>query len=85
MRTLEDYRSYGQDLYHKLHLSTYPVSIKYIKSEDDIPETAMRPSAMGEKMAICQAFTQARNNGATIALTYDDNFCVPSTVLQSRA
>ena len=46
---LEDYREMGNDLYHRLHLPTYPVAVKYIKSEDDIPENAVRPSTGGRQ------------------------------------
>ena len=49
MKKLEEYRSYGQELYHKLHLSSFPISIKYIKTEDEIPKAAIRPSTMEEK------------------------------------
>ncbi len=81
MKTLEDYRKAGQELYHKLHLSTYPIGIAYIKDVKEIPEGVMRPSALGKKMALCQAFTQARRWGMSIAMTSDDNFCTPSTAI----
>ncbi len=81
MDSLETYQNFGKDLYHKLHLSTYPVAIKYIENTDEIPETALWPSAMGKKMALCQAFTMARRMGTTVAMTAKDNFCVPATAL----
>jgi uncharacterized protein (DUF169 family) len=55
------------------------VAITYIQSEDESPADTMRPSAMGQKMCICQTFTAARAWGARIAITADDNFCVPSS------
>jgi len=76
---LTDLRQLGKELYEKLHLPTYPVAITYIKGEDEIPAKAMRPSAMGQKMSICQTFTYARNWGAQVAITAEDNFCVPSS------
>lgn len=79
MTDLIEYKKAGDDLYHKLHLSSYPVGIKYIKSVDEIPEGAMQPSVFGRKMALCQAITQARRGGMTVAMTADDNFCTPST------
>lgn len=81
MKPLDEYRSRGQDLYHELHLSTYPIAIKYIENVDEIPEGAMRPSAFGRKMALCQAFTQARRWGSLVAMTSDDNFCTPATAM----
>jgi len=77
-----DYKKAGEDLYHKLHLSTYPVAIKYIKDESEIPRRAIRPSTMGKKprkMAICQTFTIARRMGVTMSITAEENFCVPSS------
>lgn len=79
MPELEDYRKAGSDLYERLHLSTYPVAIKYIKGEDEIPARAMRPSKSGQKWSLCQAFTYARRWGWTSAMTSDDNFCTPSS------
>jgi len=79
MSDLTAYRDAGNDLYHKLHLSTYPVAIKYIKSKDEIPDGAIQPSAFGRKMALCQAITQSRRAGSTVAMTADDNFCTPAT------
>ncbi len=49
---LETCKKVGNDLYHKLHLSTYPVAIKYIESTDEIPETAWWPSQMGKKNGV---------------------------------
>ena len=80
MTTIEDYRKAGQELYDKLHLATYPVAIKYIKDLKEIPDKAIRPIVRGHKMAICQAFTQARRFGDTYAITSADNFCTPSSV-----
>lgn len=76
---LEDYREAGKDLYHRLHLPTWPVAIKYIKSEDEIPEQTVRPSAMGQQWSLCQAFTYARRWGWHSVMTEKDNFCVPSS------
>jgi uncharacterized protein (DUF169 family) len=76
---LEDFREAGNDLYHRLHLPTYPVAIKYIKREDEIPEKAVRPSANGQQWSLCQAITYARRWGWHSAMTEKDNFCVPSS------
>ena len=79
MRTLEEYQKVGQELYHKLHLSTYPIAVKYIKDVSEIPEGARRPSARGQKWSLCQAFAYARRWGWTVAMTSEDNFCTPSS------
>ncbi len=75
----DKYRKAGNNIYNRLHLSTYPVAIKYIKGIDEIPEGFIRPSTFGKKMTLCQAFTQARRWGAKIAMTAEDNLCTPSS------
>jgi uncharacterized protein (DUF169 family) len=81
MQSIEEFLNYGESLFHTLHLSTYPVAIKYLKREDEIPANAMRPSAHNRKMSLCQAFTQARRPGMVVAMTAEDNFCTPSSVM----
>lgn len=81
MKKIEKYRKAGRELYDALHLSTFPVAIKYIKREREIPQGVLRPSSFGKKMALCQAFTQSRRWGATVAMTSDDNFCTPATAM----
>jgi len=79
MKNLEEIRIAGKKLYDILHLSTYPVAIKYIKDKAEIPEGVLQPSMVGKKMALCQAFFQARKLGISMAMTADDNFCTPAT------
>ena len=76
---LKDYQEMGKNLYHRLHLPTYPVAIKYIKSEDEIPDKVVRPSTGGQQWSLCQAITYARRWGWHSAMTEKDNFCVPSS------
>jgi len=80
MSNLNDFQEAGQTLYDRLHLSSLPVAIKYIKTASEIPnQKIMRPSALGEEWSLCQAFTYARRWGWNVAMTGDDNFCVPAT------
>lgn len=80
MSNLNDYQQAGQTLYDRLHLASMPVAIKYIKDVSEIPDDKiMRPSARGEEWSLCQGFTYARRWGWNVAMTGDDNFCVPST------
>ncbi len=79
MPTLDEYREAGKSLYDSLHLDTIPVAITYIKDLSEIPEKVMRPADLGEEASLCQAFTYARRWGWRVAMTGDDNFCVPSS------
>lgn len=78
---IDQFQQAGQDLYHRLHLPTYPVAVKFIKSEDEIPKAVMRPSAMDQKWSLCQAYTYARRWGWHSAMTEKDNFCVPASAM----
>jgi len=78
---LEAYREAGTELSQRLHLPTFPVAVTYVKKEDDIPKKALRPSAQGQKWSLCQAFTYARRWGWHVAMTADDNFCVPASAM----
>lgn len=77
----KEFQQAGNDLYHHLHLPTYPVAITYIQSDEDIPEEAIRPAALGQKWSLCQAHTYARRWGWHTAITIDDNFCVPGAAM----
>jgi uncharacterized protein (DUF169 family) len=79
MGTLEEFRKAGGDIYHKLHLSSYPIAVTYIKDTVEIPEGVYRPSKAGKKLSLCQAFTMSRRWGMPVAMTADDNFCTPAT------
>jgi len=77
---VKEFQEAGQTLYDRLHLSSMPVAIKYIKDVSEIPDNKiMRPSALGEEWSLCQGFTYARRWGWNVAMTGDDNFCVPAT------
>lgn len=79
MNSIDDYRAVGKELYDSLRLGTFPVGVTYIKSPADIPTGFMRPTQFKQKWSLCQAITYARRGGARIAMTADDNFCVPAS------
>jgi uncharacterized protein (DUF169 family) len=55
---------------------TFPVAIKMLKSEDEIPERARRPlQQMKKKVAICQGIGMARKLGWAIAMGKEDMQC----------
>ncbi|MFX0139025.1 MAG: DUF169 domain-containing protein [Candidatus Hodarchaeota archaeon] len=81
MSELENYKQVGKDLYNKIRLLTSPVAIKFIKDFSEIPENAHRPSKMGQKISLCQAFTLARRWGLNVAMTFEDNICITSSLV----
>ena len=47
MESPEAYRTNGKELYHALHLATYPIAIKYITNTDEIPEDVIKAAKNG--------------------------------------
>jgi uncharacterized protein (DUF169 family) len=73
-----DYNEAGLKLYEKLHLSNFPVAFKYLLKGEKIGSAFTKPSNLKQKWSICQAITYARRWGWSVAMTQEDNFCVPS-------
>lgn len=81
MKSLEEYQEAGKEIYDSLRLYTYPIAIKFIKSESEIPKNVMRPSKNNEIMTLCQAFTWARRWKTNVAMTRKDNACITSSCI----
>ncbi len=80
-KTKEDFQKAGEEIFEKLHLNSFPISLKYIRDiENEIPPGVRRPIDDGEKKSICQAFTYARRFRQKLCITAEDNFCTPSSV-----
>jgi uncharacterized protein (DUF169 family) len=74
--SLETFNAYGADLEKMLYLRTYPIAIKMLKSEAEIPPGSTRPKKdRGEHYAMCQAFAVARRQGMTLAMFLEDHWC----------
>jgi uncharacterized protein (DUF169 family) len=74
--SIETFNSYGVDLEKLMSLRTYPIAIKFLKSEAEIPQGAVRPKKdRGEHYAMCQAFAVARRQGMTLAMFLEDHWC----------
>jgi len=76
MPTLNDFNSYGEELEKRLLLKTFPVAIKLLEREGEIPEAATRPKRdIGCHIALCQGFSMSRREGAMMALLKEDQWC----------
>jgi uncharacterized protein (DUF169 family) len=70
------FNTYGADLEAMLRLKTYPIAIKMLADESEVPEGAIRPKRdRGEHYAVCQAFSLARRQGLTVAMFLEDHWC----------
>jgi uncharacterized protein (DUF169 family) len=68
--------TYGTDLEKRVFLKTYPIAIKMLKNESEIPKGAVRPKKdKGEHYAMCQVFGIARRQGTTMAMFLEDHWC----------
>ena len=76
MTTLSNFSSYGEELERRLQLKTFPLAIKLLEKEKDIPEGAIRPKRdLGFHLGLCQAFAMSRREGKMMAMLKEDNWC----------
>ena len=50
MAEIDKWREAGTEYYNKLRILTYPLAIKYIKDESEIPINAFRPSKTNSRL-----------------------------------
>ena len=73
---METMNTYGSDLLNMLVLRTYPIAIKMLEDESEIPKGAVRPKKdLGEHYAACQVFGIVRRRGTTLAVFIEDHWC----------
>ena len=59
-----------------LELKTFPLAIKLLKDEKEIPLEAKRPlKDFGNHLSLCQAFAISRREGITVAMLKEDMWC----------
>ncbi len=81
MANLDVYRETGEELERRVRLKTFPLALKLLEKEGDIPDGAKRPLRdFGYHLSLCQAFQISRRDGATIAMLKEDNWCFEPVV-----
>jgi uncharacterized protein (DUF169 family) len=80
MPELAFYHELGKKLNETLRFQTFPLAIRFLKSKQDIPEKARRPSALNMKITMCQGYTFARRIGWTMGLAEEDMKCTPNLI-----
>ena len=69
-------QEYGEEMERLLRLKTFPLAVKLLEKEDDIPEGTQRTlKDWGYHLALCQASSMARRDGTHIAMLKEDNWC----------
>lgn len=73
---LEKYHEIGKKIEKYIRPATFPLAVKLIKDETEIPAKAKRPSVdLKTQNFLCQNFKMARSYGWTIAVTDEDCNC----------
>jgi len=74
---LETIHENAKEIRSTLSLSTFPLAIKMLKHEKEIPKDAIRPfKDMGYHFDNCQAFSMSRRGQKMIAMTKEDMWCM---------
>jgi uncharacterized protein (DUF169 family) len=76
MIDLEAHHALGRELEARLRLRTFPLAVKLIVDEGEIPADALRPTRdLGGHISLCQAFQLSRRGGKTVAMVREDHWC----------
>lgn len=71
----------GEELTRRLCLRTFPLAVKLLQKESDIPKNAMRPLRdLGYHIELCQGYATSRREGTLIAMLLDDMWCMEPVI-----
>jgi len=74
-------RDYGEEFEGRLRLKTFPLAVKLVEKEADIPKGATRPIRdLGYHLSLCQAYALSRRDGTPVALLKEDMWCVEPVI-----
>lgn len=80
--TLEEIHVKGEALRNLIMVHTYPLAVKFCKSDAEFPEKTRRPTDFkGRRWAMCQAWAVSRTVGWTVGLTPKESICPPGNIL----
>ncbi len=81
MADVKVYQDYGEELERRLRLKTFPMALKLLEKEQDIPAGAQRPlKDFGHHLSLCQVFQMSRREGRTVAMLKEDHWCFEPVV-----
>lgn len=70
------FKEYGRRIEEQVRPKTYPLAVKMLESEDEVPEEAKRPTKdYGKCLSTCQVFALSRRFGETVAQLFEDMWC----------
>ena len=81
MAKFDVFHEYGEEIERRIRLQTFPLAIKLLQREADIPEGAERPLRdFGYRVLLCQGYAMSRKDGKTIAMFKEDMWCFEPVV-----
>lgn len=70
------WNEYGEELERRVRLKTFPLAVKFLKDEEEIPEEAQRPQRdLDHRLLLCQGFQLSRREGIIVAMLRQDMWC----------
>ena len=86
MAKLKELNNYGTKLRNQLLLKTFPIAIKLLKKETEIPQEAIRPRRdLNHHLALCQSFAMSRREKSTVAMLKEDHWCYVPVIALGHA
>jgi len=74
MADIKIYQEYGEELERRVRLKTFPIALKMLEEEKDVPEGAKRPMKdLGHQYSLCQVLQMVRRNGTPMAFMEGHN------------
>ena len=81
MTNLEGLHRWAEEIERWIRLQTFPLAVKLLEREEDIPEGAIRPLRdLGYRLFLCQAYATSRREGTPIAMLKEDMWCFEPVV-----
>jgi len=74
--TMQSLRDTAEGIEDVLRLQTFPLAVRMLRSEREIPDGAERPLRdLGYHLSSCQIFSLSRRDGMTLVQTKEDMWC----------
>ncbi len=81
MVNLQYFQNWAEEISRRICLRTFPLAVKLVEKEEDIPREAVRPLRdLGYHLPLCQAYATSRREGTTIAMLKEDMWCFEPVV-----
>jgi uncharacterized protein (DUF169 family) len=81
MERFDVFHKAADELERRIRLQTFPLGIKFLEKESDIPSGAKRPLRdLGYHTKSCQDFAMSRREGLMVASTLEDMYCPEAAI-----